>query len=92
MGRNLAAAALLGAAALAPAATAAPPTVIRTGGPSAPHDPKVAIVASDAKLDGRAFQVITRGQEPLEQWTIALQQPACAFRRERQVIEGHYGE
>jgi hypothetical protein len=53
-------AAMLGAAAavavVAPAAQALP-TKIRTGGPSAPGESKVAIVASDHRLGGRHFRV-----------------------------------
>ncbi|MSO41961.1 MAG: hypothetical protein EXQ70_08765 [Solirubrobacterales bacterium] len=54
----LSAAALQAGAAAAPAAAA--PTVIRTGGPSAPKESKVAIVASDQNLSGKRFHV-TRG-------------------------------
>ncbi|HET9025768.1 MAG TPA: glycoside hydrolase family 9 protein [Burkholderiaceae bacterium] len=39
-------------------ATAAPPSVIRTGGPSAPGDAKVAIVASAQSLAGKRFRVL----------------------------------
>jgi endoglucanase len=46
---------LLGLAAPAPAA-AAPPTVIRTGGPSAPGDPKLAVVAGGKA--GARFTVV----------------------------------
>src|SRR3954452_4082505 len=43
---------------LAPAALAAPPDVIRSGGPSRPGDSKVAIVASSRTLAGRHFRVL----------------------------------
>jgi hypothetical protein len=50
--------AALAAACLLPAApAAAAPTVIRTGGPSAPAEAKVAIVASERNLAGRRFTV-----------------------------------
>jgi hypothetical protein len=54
------AAGLAGVAALAlpVGAAAAPHDVIRTGGPSAPSDPKVAIVASSDLLAGRGFTVV----------------------------------
>jgi hypothetical protein len=42
--------------ATAPAAAAAPPTVIRTGGPSAPGDPKLAVVAGGRA--GKRFAVV----------------------------------
>ena len=45
---------LLGLA--APAAAASPPTVVRTGGPSAPGDPKVAVVAGGQA--GKRFTVV----------------------------------
>ena len=35
----------------------ATPTVIRTGGPSAPFDAKVAVVASERNLGGARFRV-----------------------------------
>src|SRR5215208_6778006 len=55
--RILAAAGL--AVAIAPAvASAAPPDVIRTGGPSRPADAKVAVVASARNLAGRQFRVL----------------------------------
>ena len=38
-------------------ASAAPPSVVRTGGPSAPADAKRAVVLSDARLAGRPFTV-----------------------------------
>jgi hypothetical protein len=47
---------------LAPAAAGAAPTVIRTGGPSAPGDAKVAIVASERNLGGKRFRVIRGGR------------------------------
>jgi endoglucanase len=50
-------AALLGLLACAAPAAAAPPSVIRTGGPSGPGDPKVAVAAAGAPLAGRAFTV-----------------------------------
>lgn len=43
--------------AMAPAGSGAAPTVIRTGGPSSPAEPKIAIVASDRDLRGRRFRV-----------------------------------
>jgi hypothetical protein len=39
-------------------ASAAPPSVIRTGGPSRPADSKVAIVASTKSLNGKRFRVL----------------------------------
>ena len=42
------------------AASAAPPTVIRTGGPSAPKDPKVAVVAGSSDLSGDRFKVVDK--------------------------------
>ncbi len=53
---------LIAAAGAAPAAAVAavPPPVIRTGGPSRPADPKIAVVASDRPLAGRAFTVVDR--------------------------------
>lgn len=49
------------AAALAPAA-AALPTTVRTGGPSAPGESKVAVVASDHDLGGKRFTVRSGGR------------------------------
>jgi endoglucanase len=47
------------AALLVPAATAsATPTVVRTGGPSRPADPKIAIVGTDQPLAGEHFRVV----------------------------------
>jgi hypothetical protein len=43
---------------LAASAAAAPPDVIRTGGPSAPRDPKVAIVATTGGVAGERFRVV----------------------------------
>jgi endoglucanase len=40
------------------AASATPPAAIRVGGPSAPDDPKVAIVGAAADLRGRVFRVL----------------------------------
>lgn len=40
-------------------AVAAPPSAIRTGGPSAPGDSKVAVVAAGTPLAGRRFTVVT---------------------------------
>lgn len=48
---------LTGALACAGPAAAAP-SVIRTGGPSSPGDPKVAVVAGAAPLAGRSFSVV----------------------------------
>jgi endoglucanase len=45
-------------AALAGPAWGAPPDVIRTGGPSAPRDPKVAIVATSENVAGDRFRVV----------------------------------
>ncbi|MGZ8563840.1 MAG: cellulase N-terminal Ig-like domain-containing protein, partial [Candidatus Limnocylindria bacterium] len=45
--------------ALTAPASARPPDVIRTGGPSGPHDPKVAIVATSKKVAGHRFRVVT---------------------------------
>src|SRR3954451_24741532 len=39
-------------------ASAAPPDVIRTGGPSRPADSKVAVVASARNLVGKHFRVV----------------------------------
>src|SRR3954447_19172606 len=39
-------------------ASAAPPDVIRTGGPSRPADSKVAVVATARNMVGRRFRVI----------------------------------
>lgn len=44
----------------APAGAAAAPTVIRTGGPSAESDAKVAVIGSDRNLRGRKFRVADR--------------------------------
>ena len=49
-----------------PARAAALPTEIRTGGPSAPGDSKIAVVAAPARLAGRPFQVLdVRGRTVL---------------------------
>ncbi len=62
MRRGLAAGLLAGAAATAPApASAAPANVIRTGGPSAPAESKVAIVGSNRALADKPFLVLDRG-------------------------------
>jgi endoglucanase len=53
-----AAAALAGALGGAAPTSAAPPSVIRTGGPSAPGDTKVAIVASARNVAGKRFRVL----------------------------------
>jgi hypothetical protein len=45
-------------AAILAAAAGVPQTVVRTGGPSAPSDAKVAIVASQKPLAGRRFSVV----------------------------------
>jgi hypothetical protein len=50
-------AALVAAACAAGPASAAPPDVIRTGGPSRPADAKVAVVASGKALAGKRFRV-----------------------------------
>lgn len=47
-----------GALGLAAAAVAVPPNVIRTGGPSGPGDPKIAVVAAAQRLAGRPFTVV----------------------------------
>jgi hypothetical protein len=53
---------MLGAyAAALVAAAGVPDTVVRTGGPSAPGDPKVAIVASQQPLAGKRFKVVGKG-------------------------------
>ena len=66
MPRRLALAAVaLGLAAGAPAAAAAVPGVIRTGGPSAPSDPKVAVVAGAHRLAGHRFRVTGHGHTVL---------------------------
>ena len=54
--RTLAAMGMLAALVAAPA-TAGPPSVIRTGGPSAPGDAKIAIVATRKNLAGSEFTV-----------------------------------
>ena len=54
----LAASAGIASALAASAAGAAPPDVIRTGGPSRPPDAKVAVVASTRSLAGRRFRVL----------------------------------
>jgi endoglucanase len=55
--------ALLAAAVVA---ASVPGTVVRSGGPSAPADPKVAIVASQQKLAGERFRVVNgRGRTVL---------------------------
>ena len=51
---------------LAAVAVAAPPNVIRTGGPSGPRDPKIAVVAASQRLAGRPFTVVdARGKAVL---------------------------
>jgi hypothetical protein len=52
---------LVAAAYAAVPASAAPPDVIRTGGPSRPADAKVAVVASGKALAGKRFRVTTAG-------------------------------
>jgi endoglucanase len=53
-------------AAAVAAAAGVPQTVVRTGGPSGPADPKVAIVASNKPLGGRRFTVVdARGHKVL---------------------------
>ena len=52
---------VLVASAMAAPAASALPTTIRTGGPSAPGEPKVAIVAADRQLGGDRFTVTRRG-------------------------------
>src|SRR5688572_1438240 len=47
-------------------ALAAPPDQIRTGGPSLPSDPKIAIVGTTKQLEGRPFTVISGGQTVFE--------------------------
>ena len=39
-------------------ASAAPPDAIRTGGPSGPHDPKLAVVATSTNVAGHRFRVV----------------------------------
>jgi endoglucanase len=64
--RLVPAAIALGLAAGPPAAAAgAVPGVIRTGGPSAPSDPKVAVVASGHRLAGHRFRVTGHGHTVL---------------------------
>src|SRR4051794_26151795 len=59
-------AALALSAVIAGSAAAAPADVIRTGGPSAPRDPKVAVVATSANLAGHRFKVVNaRGRTVL---------------------------
>src|SRR4051812_22419376 len=63
---GLAAAVVLGLVAAAPATAAgAVPGVIRTGGPSAPSDPKVAVVAEAHRLAGHRFHVVGDGRTVL---------------------------
>lgn len=50
--------ALVASAVLAAPASAAPPDVIRTGGPSRPADAKIAIVATTKSLTGKRFRVV----------------------------------
>jgi hypothetical protein len=52
---------LVAAAYAAVPASAAPPDVIRTGGPSRPADAKFAVVASGKALAGKRFRVTTAG-------------------------------
>jgi len=52
--------------AVMPAAAQALPTTIRVGGPSARHDPKVAVVASDQRIGGAGFSVTRRGRVVLQ--------------------------
>src|SRR4051794_35333499 len=52
------AAAILAVAIAPSVASAAPPDVIRTGGPSRPPDAKVAVVATARNLAGRSFRVL----------------------------------
>ena len=48
------------------AAVAAPPDQIRTGGPSLPSDPKIAIVGTTKRLQGKPFTVVGGGQTVLQ--------------------------
>ena len=56
--RTLAAIALVAALAIPASANAGTPSVIRTGGPSAPSDPKAAVVGTDRDLAGKRYVVI----------------------------------
>ena len=56
--RTLAAIALVAALAIPVSANAGTPSVIRTGGPSAPSDPKAAVVGTDRDLAGKRYVVI----------------------------------
>jgi hypothetical protein len=60
--RAVAIALALAAPALAAPAANGLPTKIRTGGPSSPSEPTVAIVASDKNLSGRHFNVSKNGR------------------------------
>ena len=48
------------------AAVAAPPDQIRTGGPRLPSDPKIAIVGTTKRLQGKPFTVVGGGQTVLQ--------------------------
>ncbi len=84
---------MIGALLLAPALSiAAPASVVRVGGPSAPQDPKVAIVAGSASLKGSRFAVTRGGKTVLRDrlrpapgqsapWPNAFQANLSALRR-----------
>jgi endoglucanase len=56
---------------IAPGGAAAKvPDVIRVGGPSAPADAKVAIVATSAKSDGKPFTVVDAGDQVVASGTL----------------------
>lgn len=62
-------------------ASAAPPTVVRTGGPSAPADSKVAVVAARTPLAGKGFSVVdARGKVVLRGRLAKARGPAAPWR------------
>lgn len=63
---------------VSPAIAGAAPTVIRTGGPTAPGEKKVAIVASDHNLYGEPFRVVAAGGKTLYRGHL---KPADGFHR-----------
>ncbi len=70
--------ALAAALAIPAAANAATPSVIRTGGPSAPGDAKVAIVGSDQDLAGERYDVLGTGGEVIGTGTLHRAHGAAA--------------
>src|SRR5689334_539199 len=63
--------ALVASAVLAAPASAAPPDVIRTGGPSRPADAKIAIVATTKSLNGKPFRVLDAAGRVVEAGKLA---------------------